>query len=47
MDFKDSPEDAAWREEVRTWLDANAERRPEGEETVPDILGEEHRKRPR
>jgi alkylation response protein AidB-like acyl-CoA dehydrogenase len=41
MDFNDSPEDAAWREEVRKWLDANAERRPEGEETVPDILGED------
>ncbi len=41
MDFNDSPEDAAWREEVRKWLDAHAERRPEGEETVPDILGED------
>ncbi|MGH2758786.1 MAG: acyl-CoA dehydrogenase family protein [Actinomycetota bacterium] len=41
MDFKDSPEDAAWRTEVRTWLGSNAERRPEGEETVPDLLGEE------
>jgi len=41
MDFKDSPEDAAWRTEVGTWLEANAERRPEGEETVPDLLGEE------
>src|ERR671924_111071 len=41
MDFKDSSEDAAWRADVRKWLDANAERRPEGEETVPDLLGEE------
>jgi acyl-CoA dehydrogenase len=41
MDFKDSPEDAAWRTEVRTWMEGNAERRPEGEETVPDLLGEE------
>jgi acyl-CoA dehydrogenase len=41
MDFKDSPEDATWREEVLTWLEANAERRPEGDETVPNILGEE------
>jgi acyl-CoA dehydrogenase len=41
MDFKDSPEDAAWREEVRAWLEANAVRRPEGEETIPNILGEE------
>src|SRR5687768_16294658 len=41
MDFKDSPEDAKWREEVLTWLEANAERRPEGDETVPNILGEE------
>jgi len=41
MDFKDSSEDAAWREEVRAWLDANATRRPEGEETIPNILGEE------
>ena len=24
MDFKDSPEDAAWREEVRAWLESNA-----------------------
>ena len=34
MDFKDSPEDAAWREEVRAWLDANATRLPEGEESL-------------
>src|SRR6476660_8010288 len=24
MDFNDSPEDAAWREECRAWLEANA-----------------------
>jgi acyl-CoA dehydrogenase len=41
MDFKDSPQDLAWREEVRTWLEANATRRPEGEETIPNLLGEE------
>ena len=41
MDFRDSPEDATWREEVRAWLEANASRRPEGEETIPNILGEE------
>src|ERR1700741_2853944 len=41
MDFKDSPEDAAWRDEVLTWLDGNATRRPEGEETVPNLLGED------
>jgi len=41
MDFKDSPEDAAWREDVRAWLEANATRRPEGEETIPNILGED------
>ena len=27
MDFKDTPELAAFRQDVRTWLDANAERR--------------------
>src|SRR5688500_11763180 len=41
MDFKASPTDAAWRQEVSKWLDANAERKPEGEETVPNLLGEE------
>ena len=24
MDFNDSPQDTAWREECRTWLEANA-----------------------
>lgn len=41
MDFKDSPEDAAWRAEVRAWLEQSAPRRPEGEETIPNLLGEE------
>jgi alkylation response protein AidB-like acyl-CoA dehydrogenase len=41
MDFKDSPADAEWRSEISSWLEANAERLPEGEETVPDLLGEE------
>ncbi len=41
MDFKDSKEDAAWREEISSWLAGNAERKPEGEETVPNLLGEE------
>jgi acyl-CoA dehydrogenase len=41
MDFKDSPEDAAWREEISKWLDANASRLPEGEESVVNLLGEE------
>ena len=27
MDFEDSPEEAAFRKEVRTWLDANAKQR--------------------
>jgi acyl-CoA dehydrogenase len=41
MDFKDSPEDAAWRSEVGSWLEASAERLPEGEEAAIDLLGEE------
>ena len=41
MDFKDSPEDAAWRDEVRAWLDANAERLPEGAEPAFNLLGED------
>jgi alkylation response protein AidB-like acyl-CoA dehydrogenase len=41
MDFKDSPEDAAWRSEVRAWLEANATRLPEGEEAVVNLLGED------
>jgi alkylation response protein AidB-like acyl-CoA dehydrogenase len=31
MDFKDTPEEAAFRAEVRAWLDANAERLAPGE----------------
>jgi acyl-CoA dehydrogenase len=31
MDFKDSPEDAAFRAELRAWLEANAERKPSAE----------------
>jgi acyl-CoA dehydrogenase len=27
MDFEDSPEEAKFRAEVRTWLDANAKKR--------------------
>ena len=41
MDFKDSPEDAAWREEVRAWLDENATKLPEGEESLVNLLGED------
>jgi acyl-CoA dehydrogenase len=41
MDFKDSPEEAKWRKEVGDWLEATAQRRPEGEETIPNLLGEE------
>ena len=36
MDFNDSPAEAAFRTELRTWLDAHATRRPEG---VPEGLG--------
>jgi alkylation response protein AidB-like acyl-CoA dehydrogenase len=32
MDFSDTPEEAAYREKVRTWLRANAPKRPEGAE---------------
>jgi len=31
MDFKDTPEEAAFRDEARAWLDANAERLQPGE----------------
>jgi acyl-CoA dehydrogenase len=41
MDFKDSPEDAKWREEVRAWLEKNAKPRPEGEEGIVNLLGED------
>jgi len=35
MDFEDSPEEAAFRAEVRTWLDANAKPRVKRETTDP------------
>ncbi len=34
MDFDDTPEEAAYREEARAWLDANAERLPPGKKRV-------------
>ncbi len=37
MDFKDTPEEAAYRQQVREWLNANAPKKREGE---PDPLGE-------
>src|SRR5581483_1909451 len=46
MDFKDSPEDAAWRAEVRAWLEENAERLPEGEEPAYNLPGEDHEDEP-
>ncbi len=39
MDFEDTQEEAAFRAECRSWLDANAERR-DPDETGGDILGE-------
>ncbi len=42
MDFKDSPEEAAFRAEVRAWLDANARRLGDEEHRsggVSDLLG--------
>jgi len=38
MDFNDTPEEAAFRTEARTWLKANAEPRPEDDDA--DLLGE-------
>jgi acyl-CoA dehydrogenase len=38
MDFEDSPEEAAFRAEVRAWLDANA--KPSVKREAEDILGE-------
>ena len=35
MDFEDSPEEAAFRAEVRSWLDANAKPRVKRETTDP------------
>ncbi|MDP3299365.1 MAG: acyl-CoA dehydrogenase, partial [Phenylobacterium sp.] len=37
MDFNDTPEEAAYRQQVREWLTANAPKKREGE---PDPLGE-------
>ena len=39
MDFNDTPEEAAFRAECRTWLEANAEPRQPGDAN-PDMLGE-------
>ncbi|HVE92949.1 MAG TPA: acyl-CoA dehydrogenase family protein [Actinomycetota bacterium] len=41
MDFKDSPEEAAFRAEVKAWLDANAPRKTaEQEDELPSMLDE-------
>ncbi len=40
MDFTDSPEEAAFRAEVRAWLDANAERRASRHATFAGRYGE-------
>ncbi len=40
MDFTDSPEEAAFRAEVRAWLDANAERRTSRHATFAGRYGE-------
>jgi alkylation response protein AidB-like acyl-CoA dehydrogenase len=37
MDFNDTPEEAAFRAEARTWLEANAERREPGEVSGADL----------
>jgi acyl-CoA dehydrogenase len=39
MDFDDSPEEAAFRAEIRAWLDANA--RPRTKRASPDMLGDD------
>ena len=38
MDFNDTPEEAAFRDEARTWLEANA--KPQTDEEGGDVLGE-------
>jgi alkylation response protein AidB-like acyl-CoA dehydrogenase len=38
MDFEDSPEEAAFRKEVRTWLDANATKRVGKREIDPEDM---------
>ena len=35
MDFNDTPEEAAFRKEVRTWLDANATRKSDDKQSFP------------
>ncbi len=40
MDFRDSPEEAAWRAEVRAWLEANAPKKA-NDDDVPNPLGED------
>ena len=39
MDFNDTPEEAAFRAEARSWLDANAELKKPGD-AAADVLGE-------
>ncbi len=39
MDFNDTPEEAAWRKECRTWLEANAPRKKEEQSSVA-LFGE-------
>jgi alkylation response protein AidB-like acyl-CoA dehydrogenase len=41
MDFKDTPEEAAWRNEVRAWLEANAPKRAADDDSVFNLLGDE------
>ncbi len=38
MDFEDSPEEAAFRKEVRTWLDSNAKKRTGKREIDPEDM---------
>ena len=46
MDFNDTPEEAAFRKEVRTWLDANATRKSDDKQSFrarnddPELLEE-------
>ena len=37
MDFEDSPEEAKFRAEVRSWLDANAKKRVRREISADDM----------
>lgn len=43
MDFRDTPEEAAFRSEVRAWLEANAERRHSADEEFGQDLDESAR----